>query len=152
MNILVINPGGNSLKAEIVSCRKTQRYALEGKSLLSVGIEGIGKDARISRYERKKVVHSEAIQAADYGDAILTLFKWYEKNAGDSTGNLESLDCMGVRVVHGGMDFDSPALIDSRVEEKITALEKLAPLHTRVPSKCWPRCGTSSRECRSTAS
>ena len=89
MNILVINPGGNSLKAEIVSCRKTQRYALEGKSLLSVGIEGIGKDARISRYERKKVVHSEAIQAADYGDAILTLFKWYEKNAGDSTGNLE---------------------------------------------------------------
>lgn len=27
MNILVINPGGNSLKADIVSCEKTQRYA-----------------------------------------------------------------------------------------------------------------------------
>lgn len=131
MNILVINPGGNSLKAEIVSCQKSQRYAFEGKSLLSVGIEGIGKDARISRYKSKKLVHSEAIQAADNGDAVLSLFKWYDKNAGDSSGSLESLQCIGVRVVHGGMDFDCPALIDSRVEEKITALEKLAPLHNK---------------------
>ena len=82
MNILVINPGGNSLKAEIVSCRKTQRYAFEGKSLLSVGIEGIGKEAEISRYERKKVVHSEAIKATDYGDAVSSIFKWCETNAG----------------------------------------------------------------------
>ncbi len=131
MNILVINPGGNSLKAEIVSCQKTQRYAFEGKSLLSVGIEGVGKDARISQYEGKKVAHSETIHAADYGDAVSSLFKWHEKNAGDSAGSLKSLDCIGVRVVHGGMDFDSPALIDSRVEEKIIALEKLAPLHNK---------------------
>jgi acetate kinase len=131
MKILVINPGGNSLKAEIVSCQKTQRYAFEGKSLLSVGIEGIGKDGQISRYEGKKVVLSEAIQAADYGDAVLSLFKWCGRNTGDSVGSLENLDCIGVRVVHGGMDFDSPALIDSKVEEKITALEKLAPLHNK---------------------
>jgi hypothetical protein len=61
LNILVINPGGNYLKEEIVSCEKTQRYAFEGKSLLSVNLEGIGKEPRISRYEGKKVVQSEAI-------------------------------------------------------------------------------------------
>jgi acetate kinase len=105
--------------------------SFEGKSLLSVGIGGIGKDASISRYEGKKVVHSEPIQAADYGDAVLSLFKWYERNAGDSADSLESLDCIGVRVVHGGIDFDSPALIDSKAEQKITALEKLAPLHNK---------------------
>ena len=49
----------------------------------------------------------------------------------ERSGQPENLDCIGVRVVHGGMDFDSPALIDSRVEEKITALEKLAPLHNK---------------------
>jgi acetate kinase len=81
MNILVINPGGNSLKAEIVCCQKTQRYAFEGKSLLSVSIEGIGKDAEISRNEGKKVVHSEPIKVADYGDAVFSMFKWYATNA-----------------------------------------------------------------------
>src|SRR5277367_1227820 len=131
MNILVINPGGNSLKAEVVSCEKTQRYAFEGISLLSVGIEGIAKEPSISRYVGKKVVHSEAIMAADYGDAVSSVFNWCETNPGTSAGSLGKLDCIGVRVVHGGMDFDSPALIDSKVEEKITTLEKLAPLHNK---------------------
>ena len=138
MKVLVINPGGNSLKAEIVSCQKTQRYAFEGESLLSVGIEGIGKGAEISRYDGKKAMHSEAIQATDYGDAVSSIFKWCEMNAGDSGLSLKDLDCIGVRVVHGGMDFDSPALIDSRVEEKIIALEKLAPLHNKSSIEVLP--------------
>jgi acetate kinase len=138
MIVLVINPGGNSLKAEIVSCRKMQRYAFEGKSLLSVSVEGIGKDARISRYEGKKVVHSEAIAAADYGDAMSSLLNWWAANAGDSSGGLGKLDYIGVRVVHGGTNFDSPALIDSKAEAKIAALEKLAPLHNKSSIEVLP--------------
>ena len=152
MKVLVINPGGNSLKVEIVSCRKTQRYAFEGESLLSVGIEGIGKGAEISRYDGKKAMHSEAIQATDYGDAVSSIFKWCEMNAGDSGRSLKDLDCIGVRVVHGGMDFDSPALIDSRVEEKIIALEKLAPLHNKSSIEVLPPLRESSAECPSTVS
>ena len=48
MNILTINPGGNSLKAEFVQCRAGQRYAYEAQSLLSVSIEGIGGKAKLS--------------------------------------------------------------------------------------------------------
>ena len=69
MNILVLNPGGNSLKAEIVSCSASQQYAFEGKTLLSITIEGIGKDAELSRMDDKKVLSTEKISAADYGAA-----------------------------------------------------------------------------------
>ena len=30
MNVLVMNPGGNSLKVEVVSCSPTQQFASEG--------------------------------------------------------------------------------------------------------------------------
>jgi hypothetical protein len=42
LNILVLNPGGNSLKVEIVVCDARQEHAYEGKKLASVGAEGIG--------------------------------------------------------------------------------------------------------------
>jgi acetate kinase len=111
MKVLVLNPGGNSLKVEIVSCQKTQRHAFEGKDLLSVGIEGIGNDATLSLYEGKKTVHTKAIKAADYGDAVSSLFRWLESTGGDSFGGIDTLECIGLRVVHGGMNFNSPALI-----------------------------------------
>ena len=50
MNILVFNPGGNSLKAEIIRCQPGQQHAFEGETLISVIIEGIGKEAKIARY------------------------------------------------------------------------------------------------------
>jgi acetate kinase len=138
MKVLVLNPGGNSLKVEIVSCQKTQRHAFEGKGLLSVGIEGIGNDATLSLYEGKKTVHTKAIKAADYGDAVSSLFRWLESTGGDSFGGIDTLECIGLRVVHGGMNFNSPALIDAKVEEQIIALEKLAPLHNKSSIEVLP--------------
>ena len=129
MNVLVINPGGNSLKAEIISSQATQRFAFEGRSLLSLSIEGIGKDAKISRYEGKKMMHSESITAANFGNAAESLLVWCRNNGQDNT--LRKLDCIGVRVVHGGAHFDAPALIDCGAEEKIVSFEKLAPLHNK---------------------
>jgi acetate kinase len=35
MNILVLNPGGNSLKIDIVDCESSQRYAFEARKLIS---------------------------------------------------------------------------------------------------------------------
>jgi hypothetical protein len=46
MKVLVINPGGKLSEGEDLFCQKTRRYAFEGESLLSVGIEGIGKEGR----------------------------------------------------------------------------------------------------------
>ena len=41
------------------------------------------------------------------------------------------MDAVAVRVVHGGVDFDQPTVIDTAVEQRIIELEKLAPLHNK---------------------
>jgi acetate kinase len=38
-------------------------------------------------------------------------------------------DAAGHRIVHGGTEFTSPVLIEAGVEERLAALEELAPLH-----------------------
>lgn len=55
---------------------------------------------------------------------------WYE-HAENDLPDLTQIDRMAVRVVHGGREFDSPALIDQTVEKKIIDFERLAPLHNK---------------------
>lgn len=131
MNILVFNPGGNSLKIEVIACGLDQRYAFEAGKLISVSIEGIGKEPKLSRLEGKKSIQSESIEAEDYASATERFLKWYEA-IGNDLPNLTQIDRIAVRVVHGGREFDSPTLIDQTVENKIAAFEKLAPLHNKT--------------------
>jgi acetate kinase len=131
MNILVLNPGGNSLKAEVVACRPEQRYAFEAQKLLSVSVEGIGKEATLSRFEGKKSIGSERIDARDYAQATENFLRWYKKNSTANLPSLDQMDRVALRVVHGGTAFNAPALIDSGVEKQIIEFEKLAPLHNK---------------------
>lgn len=137
MNILVFNPGGNSLKAEIIRCQPGQQHAFEGETLISVIIEGIGKEAKIARYEGKKEIPEGSIEAADYGQAVESFFKWLENSSRkDLPGTkdipgLNAIECAGIRVVHGGLHLTAPTLVDAEVEQQIIDLEKLAPLHNK---------------------
>jgi acetate kinase len=131
MNILVLNPGGNSLKAELVRCCQDQGYAFEAAKQLDVSIEGIGKTPQLSRLEGKKAITNEPIKANSYADAAGYFLTWYEGYEGKNLPPLSEIDAVAVRVVHGGQDFTSPTLIDSGVEQKIIDLEKLAPLHNK---------------------
>jgi acetate kinase len=130
MNILVLNPGGNSLKIDAIACGQDQRYAFEATKLLSVNIEGIGKEPKLSRLEEKKSIHSEPIEAEDYTSATESFLNWYEQ-AGDERPKLTQIGRAAIRVVHGGREFGAPTLIDQTVEKKIIAFEKLAPLHNK---------------------
>lgn len=131
MNILVLNPGGNSLKAEIVECNPSQRHAFDGKKLISVGIEGIGKGPTLSKYHGKKIVHTEPIVASDYGQAAESLFSWLEGPREEKLPRLDDMRCVGLRVVHGGLRLTAPTAIDHQVENEIKDLERLAPLHNK---------------------
>jgi acetate kinase len=138
MKILVLNPGGNSLKAEIVFCDPSHRYAFEGKTLVSITIEGIGKEAELSQMDDKKAVSSEKVSAADYSDATEALVAWCDKHGEGAEWRLGELDAIGIRVVHGGREFVKPARIDEKVEEGIVALERLAPLHNKSSVEVLP--------------
>jgi acetate kinase len=131
LNILVLNPGGNSLKVEIVDCDARQGHAYEGKKLVSVSAEGIGKEGKFLRYEGKKVVHTEPMEAADYGQALDGILARLGKLHADGGVDLGSIACVGLRVVHGGSELTAPTEITAQVEQEIVALEKLAPLHNK---------------------
>jgi acetate kinase len=131
MNILVINPGGNSLKVELIRCNPQQRHAFEGTKLLSTSIEGIGKNPSLSRMEKKESVSREPIAAGSYAEAAESFLRWYEQHSGGGLPGLSEIDAVGVRVVHGGSYFDQPTLIDAAVEQRIIELETLAPLHNK---------------------
>ncbi len=128
MNVLVMNPGGNSLKVEVVSCAPAQRFAFEGSKLVSLTLEGIGKVPCLSVLRGQEVVHREPMQAQDYGEAAASLLSWLEKEKGITRDDIE---CVGVRVVHGGRRFVEAVQVTAAVEQEIRDLERLAPLHNK---------------------
>jgi acetate kinase len=131
LNILVLNPGGNSLKVEIVVCEPIQSHAYEGEKLASVSVEGIGKDPRFLIYEGKHVAHAEPIDASDYGQALDNIIPRLEGQSAEAMSALKTLDCVGLRVVHGGPKLREPTKITASVEQEIVDLEKLSPLHNK---------------------
>lgn len=135
MNVLVLNPGSNSLKAGIVRCEPRQRSASEGAADVEVIVEGIGKEAKLSLYQGKKIASSEAIKGGSFSEVCASILEWLGENgstqdpARDGGWNLDEVDCVGVRVVHGGREFDQPTEITHEVEAEISKLAKWAPLH-----------------------
>jgi acetate kinase len=128
MNVLVMNPGGNSLKVEVVSCLPTQQLASQGKKLVSVILEGIGKEPTFSVLRGKETTHTEPMQAKDYGQAATSIFSWLEKKQHLAPPGIERI---GVRVVHGGRRFAEATKLTAEVERAIHDFERLAPLHNK---------------------
>jgi acetate kinase len=145
VNVLVFNPGSNSLKAGVVRCEANQRSAAEGAKLVELIVEGIGQEPKLESkqerkqeptlgvYEGKKVVSAEPVEAGSFEQAGESLLRWLEKKAAahPSPWKLDEVDCIGVRVVHGGWRFAQPVEMTDEVESEIAALSRWAPLHNR---------------------
>jgi acetate kinase len=131
VNILVLNPGSNSLKAGIVTCRPGQRAASAGAKLVEIIVEGIGKQAKLSVYEGKKLTETQPLEAADFNHAAAKILDWLDQRGQHSKPGwqLSDIAATGVRVVHGGAKFSQPTPIDADVEREIEELAKWAPLH-----------------------
>jgi acetate kinase len=123
-----MNPGGNSLKAEVIFCSPTQTHAFEGEKRVSVILEGIGKDPCLSVMDGKKISHTQQIQAKDYGEAAENLFSWLKEKQQIAAKDIERA---GIRVVHGGRHFSEATKITPEVEREIRNFERLAPLHNK---------------------
>jgi len=115
MNVLVLNPGGNSLKVELIFCSPGQQFAFAGNKLLSLTLEGIGKKPSLSVMKGKEVEHTEPMQAKDYGEAAANILSWLEE---EKHINRSGIDCVGVRVVHGGRHFAQATVITGEVEQQ----------------------------------
>ena len=134
--ILTLNPGSNSLKADVVEVRTGQRFGCESQTRTSAMVENIGKDkpASFSRMQGRETAESHEVEAKSFTDATGVLLDWLRGQAGghgasDRGANYEDVALTAVRVVHGGEHFDRPAMVDAAVEGEIEALQRFAPLH-----------------------
>ncbi|MBA3563647.1 MAG: acetate kinase [Gammaproteobacteria bacterium] len=114
MQTLVFNCGSSSLKVALFDDGTWRRRA-------AFTIAGIGGDAPVLRIGNEK----RAIQAADHEQAVRVALDIVTATATAA----KSIHIVGHRVVHGGARFVSPQFIDDDLENALTALVPLAPLH-----------------------
>jgi acetate kinase len=125
--ILVLNAGSSSIKFSI--------FALEGeqRSLALVyrgEVEGIGAQPRFvvsdstGKHLAEERVRSRAAGDLNHEDALAVLLGWIDGHAAGL-----AIMAAGHRVVHGGVLFSAPVLIESAVISRLEKLVPLAPLH-----------------------
>jgi acetate kinase len=126
--ILCFNPGSNSLKFDIIQIDKFSTRASEGIRRLTGTIDDIGKKTRISITLGEIAIPSKEVDAADFQQAATAVLKYLHDSC---PGELEAVEQVAVRVVHGGDHFTSAVRYDDEVKRQIQIREELAPLHNQ---------------------
>jgi acetate kinase len=122
MNILVINAGSSSIKFQLLQ--------MPAATVTCSGmVERIGAEDAIFTYNTVKIKHSETVSIPNHKiglQKIVSLLLDADKGV---VKNIDEIDAVGHRVVHGGKLFTDTTLITEDVKNKIAELAPLAPLH-----------------------
>lgn len=127
MKILTINAGSSSMKFSVMEIP-------EGKELINgyfqrIGLEGSFYDVKIDgeKLHRDEVLtnHLEALECIKK--------ELIQLNVVD---NLDEIDAVGHRLVHGGEKFKDSTIINDEVIEECKKFTKLAPLHNPAMLAC----------------
>jgi acetate kinase len=120
--ILVVNAGSSSVKFSLFELLPdaSLRASAHGQ------VEKIGASAQIRIVgPDRTVVKDTPVSAADHEAAVHAIHDWLMGHmAGEAT-----LGGVGHRVVHGGMTYTKPVLLDEKVMADLECLVPLAPLH-----------------------
>lgn len=123
MNILVINCGSSSLKYQLINMKDESVMA---KGLAErIGIEGSQVTHEASG--KGKIVIKEPM--ASHKEAINIVLNALTDSEHGAVKNLEEIDAIGHRVVHGGEKFAKAVLISDEVIKVMEECTDLAPLH-----------------------
>ncbi len=123
MKVLIINTGSSSLKYQLINT--------DDEKVLAKGIcERIGLAQGIhsySNHDNKSFVNELNIRDHSYAfniviDALISPEYGVVKN-------IDEIEAIGHRIVHGGEKFSKPVLIDDEVVKTIEECVDLAPLH-----------------------
>lgn len=123
MNILVINAGSSSLKYQV--------YDMTTENVLAKGrVERIGLDSAILIHEPNG--QPEVREVSEILEHTAAIRKVLDKLVHPKHGilkNIEEIDAVGHRIVHGGEAFSGSVIVDENVKKEIARLIDLAPLH-----------------------
>lgn len=118
MSIITLNAGSSSMKFSVYD-RTGTAERLRG------ALDGVGEDARltVSRHGGEAKTHDLPTRKSGHGGAVEAALEL----AADETG--ETVHAIGHRIVHGGADFESAAVLDEAVMARLRDLTPMAPLH-----------------------
>ena len=122
MKILVLNCGSSSLKYQLINM-ETEEVLASGK------YERIGEKEAFITHK----VNGEKIKidnpAYNHTEAIEFMLKQLTNPEYKVIENLDEIEAIGHRLVHGGEKISESVLIDEKVEEVLKEYTDLAPLH-----------------------
>jgi len=120
--ILVINAGSSSIKFSVFATLpdRTVSATAHGE------VEGIGLEAHMTASDPGgRSLVDRPVAGKDHDEAFAAIHQWFAAETGGEAG----FDGVGHRVVHGGMRYVDPVLVNDRVIAELALLIPLAPLH-----------------------
>jgi acetate kinase len=122
--ILVINAGSSSIKFSIFETAADRSLSAD----VHGQVEGIGTSPQLEVEDAsgRKLADHHVIQN-DHEGAIAAIHDWFAAHTGSEAG----FDGAGHRIVHGGLAYSQPVLIDDQVIADLETLIPLAPLHQK---------------------
>lgn len=122
MKILVINCGSSSLKYQL--------FNMENEEVMVKGlVERIGIDGSrlVQKLDGDEFIVEEPMK--DHTDAVGNVFKAITDEDHGVIKNLDEIDAVGHRFVHGGESVTKSVVIDEEVKKAVKEYTKFAPLH-----------------------
>ena len=122
MKILVLNSGSSSLKYQVINTET-------GEMLVKGYYERIGQPNAFLTHKVNGKKHKFEHPVQNHEKAIQFVISRLTSDHYGVFKNLDELDAIGHRVVHGGEKFKDAVLITDNVIKEIKNNESLAPLH-----------------------
>lgn len=122
MKVLVINSGSSSIKFQL--------FKMPEQEVVASGlVEKIGlKNGEIHYNTQKKSVNIE-MEISDHAVGLREVVNLLMSSASGVISNVDEIEMIGHRVVHGGKEFLNTVEINQDVIDRIKSLFNLAPLH-----------------------
>ncbi len=131
MKILVLNCGSSSIKFQLID--SDNDFFLIAKGI----IERMGSNKANLKYSNLLIgkKFNENVVVPEHITGVNLIAKTLINSEIGVINSIYEIKAVGHRVAHGGEKFSESVLINETVEEKITELSELAPLHNPVNMK-----------------
>lgn len=125
MNVLIVNAGSSSLKYQLIDTATETVFA---KGICErIGAAG----SKIEHKNLTKGVKAEAeLPMKDHADAMRAVVEKLLDAEVGCIANMDEIEAVGHRVVHGGAFFSGSMLLTDDVLDKLRQCHDFAPLHT----------------------
>ncbi len=131
MKILVLNSGSSTLKSSLFEIGDAPPEAAPS-AIWEAKAEWQGKEARINSRRKDGATTAEKLATLSRKDTVLRLLNALCTGKTQAISSFAEISVVGHRIVHGGLKYEQPILIDADVEAEIERLSNIAPLHNQA--------------------